>query len=55
MTFPRSRILFALLLVTITGALVAPAASHAAKRPVLELKGKLIVGFKPETYEQALG
>jgi hypothetical protein len=33
MTFPRSRILFALLLVTLTGALVAPAASHAAKRP----------------------
>jgi arsenate reductase (glutaredoxin) len=25
------------------------------KRPVLEVKGKLIVGFKPETYEQALG
>jgi arsenate reductase (glutaredoxin) len=24
-------------------------------RPVLEMKGKLIVGFKPETYEQALG
>jgi hypothetical protein len=33
MTFPRSRTLFALLLVTLTGALVAPAASHAAKRP----------------------
>ena len=25
------------------------------KRPVLEVKGRLIVGFKPETYEQALG
>jgi arsenate reductase len=25
------------------------------KRPVLEVKGKVIVGFKPETYEQALG
>src|SRR5215510_14411971 len=25
------------------------------KRPVLEVKGKIIVGFKPETYEQALG
>jgi len=25
------------------------------KRPVLDVKGKLIVGFKPETYEQALG
>jgi len=25
------------------------------KRPVLEAKGKVIVGFKPETYEQALG
>jgi hypothetical protein len=33
MTFPRSRTLFALLLVTLAGALVAPAASHAAKRP----------------------
>jgi hypothetical protein len=33
MTLPRSRILFALLLVTLSGALVAPAASHAAKRP----------------------
>ena len=35
MTFPRFRILFALLLVTLTGALVAPAASHAAARPRL--------------------
>jgi len=25
------------------------------KRPVLDVKGKLIVGFKPETYDQALG
>jgi len=25
------------------------------KRPVLEVKGKLIVGFKPETYQRALG
>jgi arsenate reductase-like glutaredoxin family protein len=25
------------------------------KRPVLEVKGKVIVGFKPETYAQALG
>jgi arsenate reductase len=25
------------------------------KRPVLELKGKVIVGFKPEIYQQALG
>jgi arsenate reductase len=25
------------------------------KRPVLEAKGKLIVGFKPETYDAALG
>jgi Spx/MgsR family transcriptional regulator len=25
------------------------------KRPVLEVKGKVIVGFKPETYEQAVG
>jgi len=25
------------------------------KRPVLEAKRKLIVGFKPETYDQALG
>ena len=25
------------------------------KRPVLEVKGKVIVGFKPETYQQALG
>jgi arsenate reductase len=25
------------------------------KRPVLEVKGKVIVGFKPETYDQALG
>jgi arsenate reductase (glutaredoxin) len=25
------------------------------KRPVLEANGKLIVGFKPETYQQALG
>jgi arsenate reductase len=25
------------------------------KRPVLEAKGKVIVGFKPETYDQALG
>jgi arsenate reductase (glutaredoxin) len=25
------------------------------KRPVLDMKGKLIVGFKPETYDQALG
>jgi arsenate reductase (glutaredoxin) len=25
------------------------------KRPVLELKGKIIVGFKAETYEEALG
>jgi hypothetical protein len=33
MTFPRFRILCALLLVTITGALVAPVASRAATRP----------------------
>jgi arsenate reductase-like glutaredoxin family protein len=25
------------------------------KRPVLEVKGKVIVGFKPESYEQAVG
>jgi len=25
------------------------------KRPVLDVKGKLIVGFKPETYDQTLG
>ena len=25
------------------------------KRPVLDVKGKLIVGFKPETYDAALG
>ena len=25
------------------------------KRPVLEVKGKVIVGFKPEGYERALG
>ena len=25
------------------------------KRPVLDAKGKLIVGFKPETYDAALG
>ena len=25
------------------------------KRPVLDLSGKLIVGFKPEIYEEALG
>jgi len=25
------------------------------KRPVLDVKGTLIVGFKPETYDQALG
>jgi Spx/MgsR family transcriptional regulator len=25
------------------------------KRPVLEVKGEVIVGFKPETYDQALG
>ena len=25
------------------------------KRPVLDVKGRLIVGFKPETYAQALG
>jgi Spx/MgsR family transcriptional regulator len=25
------------------------------KRPVLEAKGELIVGFKPETYDAALG
>ena len=25
------------------------------KRPVLDVKGKLIVGFKPETYDEALG
>jgi arsenate reductase len=25
------------------------------KRPVLEAKGKVIVGFKPEIYEQAVG
>jgi arsenate reductase (glutaredoxin) len=25
------------------------------KRPVLEVKSKVIVGFKPETYEQAVG
>jgi arsenate reductase len=25
------------------------------KRPVLEVKGKVIVGFKPENYEQAVG
>src|SRR5215510_1626355 len=25
------------------------------KRPVLEAKGKLVVGFKPEIYQQALG
>jgi len=25
------------------------------KRPVLDMGGKLIVGFKPEVYEQALG
>ena len=25
------------------------------KRPVLDVSGKLIVGFKPETYEKALG
>jgi Spx/MgsR family transcriptional regulator len=25
------------------------------KRPVLEVDGRLIVGFKPETYAQALG
>ena len=25
------------------------------KRPVLDLSGKLIVGFKPEIYEKALG
>ncbi len=25
------------------------------KRPVLDVAGKLIVGFKPETYDQALG
>ena len=25
------------------------------KRPVLEVRGKVIVGFKPETYEQTVG
>ena len=25
------------------------------KRPVLEVRGKVIVGFKPETYEHAVG
>ena len=25
------------------------------KRPVLEVDGRLVVGFKPETYQQALG
>ena len=25
------------------------------KRPVLDMKGKLVVGFKSETYDQALG
>jgi len=25
------------------------------KRPVLDVKGKLIVGFKPETYDETLG
>jgi len=25
------------------------------KRPVLDLDGRLLVGFKPEQYEQALG
>ena len=25
------------------------------KRPVLDLGGKLVVGFKPETYQKALG
>jgi arsenate reductase len=25
------------------------------KRPVLEMSGKLLVGFKPETYEKTLG
>jgi arsenate reductase-like glutaredoxin family protein len=25
------------------------------KRPVLAVSGKLVVGFKPETYERALG
>ena len=25
------------------------------KRPVLDVGGKLLVGFKPETYEKTLG
>ncbi|MGL4438345.1 MAG: arsenate reductase, partial [Bosea sp. (in: a-proteobacteria)] len=25
------------------------------KRPVLEVRGKLLVGFKPESYEAAVG